>query len=438
MLSCLGADEPRKMSRGVKKVAIIGGGVAGLLSLRHVLKYPFLSPTLFEASNKIGGVWAYDGQANQYGKHDHQTTPISAYRNLVSNQTKYVMEIRDFKHRDPSSPTFLPHKQVHDYLQGFADKFELENHIHFNHRVKNVSPVVAGTNHSPSWEVQVDAQHITTSHTFDSVIVCNGHFVTPLIPRINGFDYFEGTTLHSRYYRNPEDFCERKVMVIGAGLSGLDIAIDIARISTNETYICNRGTPLETPLPSNIIEVPEISHFNEDGHSLTVTDGRNLNVDTVIFATVFLHEYPFLSENCGIHVLENRVVPLFKQIVNVQHPSMFFVGVSNWMPLFPIMYLQAVYISKILSGEINLPPLNEMLSEQSHEFHSSLKYDWHPSKAHAMNDIIFEYADYLSDACSADRIPNYVKNIYLHVYQKRKQDVANYRNDAYSQEDFEL
>lgn len=159
-------------------------------------------------------------------------------------------------------------------------------------------------------------------------------------------------------------------------------------------------------------------------------------MDTVIFATGFIHDYPFLHKDCGIRVIENRVTPLFKQILNIQHRSMFFVGVSNWMPLFPLMYLQAVYISKVLSGEIDLPSVDEMQSEQFREFKASLKYDWHPSKAHCMNDIIFEYADYLADATKADRIPNNVKNTYFHVYKSRKQDVLNYRKAAYPPDDF--
>lgn len=185
-------------------------------------------------------------------------------------------------------------------------------------------------------------------------------------------------------------------------------------------------------------QVSEVTHFNEDGKSLTLIDGRVLVVDAVIFATGFVHDYPFLNKNCNIHVLENRVTPLYKQIVNTRHPTMFFAGVTSWQPTFQIIYLQAVYISKVLAGEIVLPSVKEMVSEQSRDFMSSLKYDWQPSEAHRMSDVVLNYADYLADASGADRMRNYVKNMNLHVHNRREDDVVNYRDDTYSVEDFEL
>lgn len=184
-------------------------------------------------------------------------------------------------------------------------------------------------------------------------------------------------------------------------------------------------------------QVSEVSHFSADGHSVTLADGKTISVDTVIFATGFLFDYPFLDKNCGITVNDNRVTHLFKHIVNINCPSMFFVGIPNWTPQFQLLYFQAVYISKVLANEISLPPADEMLLDESHDFKLKTDQGWPPRKAHNMFGISFKYLDYLADTSCIDRMPRYLRNIYNHVLKTRIQDVMNFRNVTFRREDFE-
>lgn len=249
------------MTRRLKKIAIVGGGVSGLLSLRHILRYPHLRPTLFEGTNDIGGVWVYDGKQNRYRYEniDHQKTPLSVYRNLISNQSKQIMEFCDFKHENTSLPTFVHHEYVLDYLKRFSNNYQLESYIRLNHRVTNILPVFCPTNDFLHWKVEVaHKDREPVAHIFDAVAVCSGHFTTPNIPQLPGLQYFRGEILHSRYYRRPEDFYDKTVLVIGAGISGLDIALDISRFSTKNIYVSNRGDPLVSQLPGNMGEVSQL------------------------------------------------------------------------------------------------------------------------------------------------------------------------------------
>lgn len=246
----------------MKTVAIIGGGLTGLLSLRHILNYHSLQPTLFEASSFVGGIWAYDGKANVYGhQHDHHTTHPSVYKNLVTNQSKQIMEFPDFKHENETLPSFFHHSYVLHYLQQFAAKFSLLRFIQFNRRVVKVFPISSNETTTPCrWNIVVSDGTKKDSFLnliFDAVVVCNGHFTKPYIPKIRGFASFRGSSLHSRYYRQPDDFAQKTVLVIGASPSGVDISMDLTPIA-KKVYLCNRlnqGKPLLNGLPNNVTEV---------------------------------------------------------------------------------------------------------------------------------------------------------------------------------------
>lgn len=80
------------------------------------------------------------------------------------------------------------------------------------------------------WLVEVEDLRIKTKETrqYDAVIVCNGHFSTPWTPEIPGQETFEGSQIHSRFYRMPESYRDQKVLVLGAGPSGQDISRHIS------------------------------------------------------------------------------------------------------------------------------------------------------------------------------------------------------------------
>lgn len=74
---------------------------------------------------------------------------------------------------------------------------------------------------------------------YNAVIVCNGHYSDPFIPEIPGIDNFTGGYKHSHYYRSPEEYKNKKVLVIGAGPSGLDISQQISNVATKvRRWIC--------------------------------------------------------------------------------------------------------------------------------------------------------------------------------------------------------
>lgn len=66
---------------------------------------------------------------------------------------------------------------------------------------------------------------------YDAVMVCNGHFKDTVIPIIPGIKEFSGRVIHSHDYRTSETYKNRRVLLIGASFSGLDLAELIAPVA---------------------------------------------------------------------------------------------------------------------------------------------------------------------------------------------------------------
>lgn len=100
--------------------------------------------------------------------------------------------------------------------------------MQFNHIVKEVYPIEGG-----KWRVTVENKETRrcSDQVFDSVMICSGHYSAPFIPDIPGKDTFIGKQYHSKHYRQPDPYTDMNVLVVGAGPSGKDLALHLARKS---------------------------------------------------------------------------------------------------------------------------------------------------------------------------------------------------------------
>ena len=57
------------------------------------------------------------------------------------------------------------------------------------------------------------------------------HYSDPHIPTLSGIDQYTGMVEHSHRYREPKDYADKTVLVLGASASGLDISLDIAKVA---------------------------------------------------------------------------------------------------------------------------------------------------------------------------------------------------------------
>ncbi|XP_019936741.2 flavin-containing monooxygenase 5-like [Paralichthys olivaceus] len=216
----------------VQKVAVLGAGPSGLTSIKACLDEG-LEPTCFESSHDIGGLWRF--------KEKPEPGQANIYQSVVINSSKEMMSFSDFP--PPAElPNNMHHSEVLLYLRLYVQEFKLLQHIRFQTTVLSVkqTPDFAATGR---WEVETksrDGERETC--VFDAVMVCTGHFTQPHLPLrdFTGIESFEGRYFHSWEYRSAEGMQGKRVLVIGIGNSGGDIAVDISRVA-EKVYLSTRS-----------------------------------------------------------------------------------------------------------------------------------------------------------------------------------------------------
>ena len=203
-----------------KRVAVIGAGAAGLASARWLLGAGF-EIVVFERTAAVGGLWRGD-------------TGI-AYPSLQTNTSKQKTAFSDLPF-DAELPDFPVRDDVVAYLERYADVTGVRGAIRFGHDVQAVRPAIATT--TGGWAVD--------GEPFDAVVVAVGLFARPAEPAVPGRELFRGAVLHSRTYRDPAAFAGQDVVVVGAGSSGADIAVELATVARSVS-ISVRDLPLFSP-----------------------------------------------------------------------------------------------------------------------------------------------------------------------------------------------
>lgn len=82
------------------------------------------------------------------------------------------------------------------------------------------------------WDIEIkDLETETVStETFDGVIVCSGHHAEKHMPYFEGEEHFLGRRVHTQDYRSFKGYEDKRIVVIGIGNSGGDVAVELARV----------------------------------------------------------------------------------------------------------------------------------------------------------------------------------------------------------------
>ncbi|XP_061895037.1 flavin-containing monooxygenase 5-like [Entelurus aequoreus] len=214
-----------------RRVAIIGAGSSGLACIKCCLDEG-LEPVCFESSDDIGGLWRFK---------DHpESDRASIYHSVIINTSKEMMCYSDYP-IPAHFPNYMHNTLIMDYFRMYADHFRLLKHIRFNTKVLQVKPRADFTR-SGQWDVESEGQDgKKNKHIFDAVMICIGHHCHPNLPLQDfpGIDKFEGKYFHSRDYKTSEEWRNKKVVVVGIGNSGGDIAVELSRV-TKQLYLSTR------------------------------------------------------------------------------------------------------------------------------------------------------------------------------------------------------
>ncbi|WP_120631914.1 NAD(P)/FAD-dependent oxidoreductase [Ruegeria sp. EL01] len=187
--------------------ALIGAGPMGLAAAK-VLKEQGIAFQGFDLHSDVGGLWDIDAPRSTMYESAH----------LISS--KRMTEFTDFP-MEEAVAEYPSHRAMRDYFRDFADHYGLRDQYRFNTEVTQISPLGdSGDGWRVCWRDQ-DGEHETE---FAGVLIANGTLSEPNMPAFPGT--FAGELIHASQYRYPSQFEGKRVLVVGAGNSGCDIAVD--------------------------------------------------------------------------------------------------------------------------------------------------------------------------------------------------------------------
>ncbi|MFV0514387.1 MAG: flavin-containing monooxygenase [Jhaorihella sp.] len=189
------------------RIALIGAGPTGLAAAK-VLNELGIAFQGFELNGDVGGLWDIDAPRSTMYESAH----------LISS--KRMTEFSDFP-MDESVAEYPSHTEMKHYFRAFADRFDLRRHFRFGAEVMRTEPLGGS---GEGWRVDWRDAKGDHSAEFAGVMIANGTLSEPNLPQFEG--HFDGELIHAAQYRRPEQFAGKRVLVVGGGNSGCDIAVD--------------------------------------------------------------------------------------------------------------------------------------------------------------------------------------------------------------------
>lgn len=344
--------------------AIIGAGPSGLAAARNLDRFN-IDYQGFELNSSVGGLWDINGQRSTVYESAH----------LISS--KSTTEFTEFPMSD-STADYPSHRELLDYFNAYADHFGIRERFQFNTEVIKVEQ------RGEVWSVTT---RTTTGQTqtsdFSGVLIANGTLSEPNVPDFPGT--FSGETIHTSAYKSARIFADKRVLIIGAGNSGCDIAVDAVHHAKSIDMSVRRGyyfvpkyvfgRPADTlnqgrPLPPRIKQFidskllklftgdpvkfgfpkPDYKMYevhpivnslvlhhlghgdlniksdvkNFDGARVNFVDGTSGEYDMVVLATGYKLHYPFIDRK---HLNWKGEAPeLFLNIFSPVAPNIFVLG----------------------------------------------------------------------------------------------------------------
>nr|XP_003468717.1 dimethylaniline monooxygenase [N-oxide-forming] 5-like [Cavia porcellus] len=304
-------DTPRMRDVKVRKIAVIGAGLSGLGAIKCCLEEG-LEPVCFEKSNDIGGLWRYEDSS--------ESGCPGIYKSLTCNTSKEMTAFSDYPFPD-HYPNYLHNSKMMEYLRMYARHFGLVQHIQFL-----VCSVRKRLDFSTSgqWDVVVETNGKQKSHIFDGIMICSGQYTEKYLPLqdFSGIQKFRGRYLHSWEYKKPDEFVGKRVVVIGIGNSGADVAGEISRVAEQVFLSTRQGSWIWNRVwdNGNPIDVTLFTHYNSTVQKFCPTFLINRWMENKLNAKFnhanyglqpkhrFLSYQATMSDDLANHIITGRVV----------------------------------------------------------------------------------------------------------------------------------
>ncbi len=201
-------------------MTIVGAGPAGL-ALARELQRRGVRPVLLERA-RVGETWA-----RQYrGLHLHSLASVSALPGMPWTGTRTPF---------PSAPEMVA------YLRAYAERFDLD--VREGVELLSAEPVAEG------WALRTSDGPRRTGR----LVMATGVWSAPVEPRMPGREEYRGRSYHVSSYRAEEELSGERVLVVGLGNSGKDVALAAARVGASATLAVRDGVVM-VPYPNALTQ----------------------------------------------------------------------------------------------------------------------------------------------------------------------------------------
>ncbi len=210
------------------RYCIVGAGPSGLATA-HAFSRAGISFDVLERHGDVGGIWNLES-----GK-----SPMYESAHFISSKTLSAFDGFPMPHAYPDYPGW---RLILAYIRAFALEHDLRRHIEFGADVEHISTDNGG------WHVQLANGE---KRRYRGVVAAAGHNWDPLMPDYAGD--FTGAAYHAFHYKSADEFRDKRVLVVGGGNSGCDIACDAANSASRAFISLRRGYHF---LPKHILGKP--------------------------------------------------------------------------------------------------------------------------------------------------------------------------------------
>ncbi len=212
------------------RVAVVGAGVAGLATAKVLVRAGH-EVAVFDRTPDVGGVWSRTRR----------------YPGVTTQSPKAQYSLSDFP-MPADYPEWPDGAQVQAYFAAYAAEFGIENTLRLNTEVTAARPTGDGhwTLEFQPAEDSTDptaAAGATTTETFDRLVVANGVFCEPAVPRYPGLAEFSaagGRICAGTEFLDAELARDKHVLVVGYGKSACDVTVPISKVAASTDMIARQ------------------------------------------------------------------------------------------------------------------------------------------------------------------------------------------------------
>lgn len=370
----------------IRSVAIIGGGPSAPACIKALkAENHFTLIKAYEQQPANGGVWNYNGftrptpyipsvsatpsEPQEFNANGTAKYYNPMYRDLSTNLPHMLMA---YNHTPfPENTELFPDRDVvRKYVEGYCE--DVRDHFVYDTQVTGL------TKQGDKWVVESSTKGKPNSkETFDSVILCTGHYNHPYVPNVPGIAEYAKThnLLHAKYYDHPETYENKTVLVVGNSSSGVDLANQIAE-KAKTVYVSARSKSKAPQAPHPSLKNVGLVTKYEDGkiyaqHAPGDDSGASddseivlTDIDSVIYCTGYLYSFPYLksySDGKPTDLMSDgvRMHNLYRQLFYINDPTISFICMPKNVVPFPLAETQGATIARVWSGRLPLPSVED-------------------------------------------------------------------------------